>query len=111
MNVVPTVFEEIAVIWMVAGSIGIAHLPHSISGSVEVLFGVLSGSEVTVLDYAGVLFWSTVGNVGGGGVFVALLKHSHVVRGGEEPGGITPSEKSARERRVDDRERRVDDRR
>lgn len=76
---------EIAIIVLVTGAIGFAHLPHSIAGTVEVLLGVLSGSRLTVADYGGFLLWSTLGNVIGGVVFVALLKYSHVVRGGEEP--------------------------
>ena len=29
--------------------------------------------------------WTTLGNIGGGVFFVALLKFSHVIRGGHEP--------------------------
>lgn len=75
----------IVVIWAVAGAIGFAHLPHSIAGTVEVLFGVLGSAEITIVDYLNFLFWSTSGNVVGGVVFVALLKYSHVTRSGEKP--------------------------
>lgn len=75
----------IVVIWFVTGAIGFAHLPHSIAGSVEVLFGVLGSTDITVVDYLGFLLWSTLGNIVGGVVFVGLLKYSHVTRGGEEP--------------------------
>ena len=78
----------IVVIWAVAGAIGFAHLPHSIAGSVEVLYGVLGSADITFLDYLSFLLWSTLGNVVGGVVFVGLLKYSHVTRSEDQPEGI-----------------------
>ncbi len=46
--------------------IGILHLPHSIAGNVEVLFGLFISSEIPVLDYVTFLGLATVGNVVGG---------------------------------------------
>lgn len=69
-------------VWLIASSIGLAHLPHSIAGTVEVLAGVFAGPEVTGVDFLRFLVASTVGNAIGGSVFVALLKYSHVVRSG-----------------------------
>jgi len=77
---------RLAVVWLVASAIGLAHLPHSIAGSVEVLAGVFAGSAVDVADYAKFLVGSTVGNVVGGSVFVALLNYGHVVRSDPGPG-------------------------
>lgn len=74
--------SRLLVIWIVTASIGILHLPHSIAGNVEVLFGVFVSPAVSVLDYAVFLSLATVGNAIGGVVFVALLKYGHVVRGG-----------------------------
>ncbi|WP_254764938.1 formate/nitrite transporter family protein [Natrinema marinum] len=74
--------SRLVIIWLVTASIGMLHLPHSIAGNVEVLFGLVVSSDITVLDYAEFLLLSTVGNAIGGGVFVALLKYGHVVRGG-----------------------------
>ncbi|WP_436931115.1 formate/nitrite transporter family protein [Halosimplex halobium] len=74
--------SRLFIIWLVTASIGILHLPHSIAGNVEVLFGVFISSEITALDYVTFLGLATVGNVVGGGVFVSLLKYGHVVRGG-----------------------------
>jgi len=70
-------------VWIVASSIGIAHLPHSVAGTVEVLMALFSGAGVTPTDYLRFLVGSTVGNALGGAVFVALLKYGHVVRGGD----------------------------
>ncbi|WP_408957864.1 formate/nitrite transporter family protein [Natrinema sp. 74] len=74
--------SRLVIIWLVTASIGMLHLPHSIAGNVEVLFGLVVSTDVTVFDYAKFLLLSTVGNAIGGGVFVALLKYGHVVRGG-----------------------------
>lgn len=74
--------SRLLIIWLVTALIGLLHLPHSIAGNVEVLFGVFVSSEVSVLDYAWFLFLATVGNAIGGVVFVGVLKYSHVVRGG-----------------------------
>ena len=70
-------------VWIVAASIGIAHLPHSIAGTVEVLMALFSGAGVTPTDYLRFLVGSTIGNAVGGAFFVALLKYGHVVRGGD----------------------------
>lgn len=68
-------------VWIIAASIGIAHLPHSIAGTVEVLMALFSGAGVTPMDYLRFLLAATVGNAVGGAIFVALLKYGHVVRG------------------------------
>ncbi len=74
--------SRLLIIWLVTGSIGIFHLPHSIAGNVEVLFGVFVSPEVSVINYVIFLVLATVGNLIGGTIFVGLLKYSHVVRGG-----------------------------
>lgn len=68
-------------IWMVTATIGMLHLPHSIAGNVEVLFGLLTTSSVTVSDYIVFLTLSTLGNAVGGAFFVGLMKYGHVTRG------------------------------
>ncbi len=75
--------SRLIIIWIVTGVIGILHLPHSIAGNVEVLFGVFLSPLVSVIDYVSFLAVATMGNAVGGVVFVALLKYGHVVRGGE----------------------------
>lgn len=70
-------------VWLIATTIGLSHLPHSIAGNVEVLAGMLLSPSITSLDYARFLVLATVGNAVGGSTFVALLKYGHVVRGSE----------------------------
>jgi formate/nitrite transporter FocA (FNT family) len=75
--------SRILLVLIVTGTIGLLHLPHSIAGNVEVLFGLFISPEITIIDYVGFLVLATIGNVFGGGVFVALLKYGHVVRGAD----------------------------
>ncbi|WP_343749204.1 formate/nitrite transporter family protein [Halarchaeum salinum] len=72
-----------AVVWLVTAAIGLAHLPHSIAGTVEVLAGVLTSDAYPLVAYLRFLVVATTGNIVGGVVFVALLKYGHVVRGSE----------------------------
>lgn len=72
---------QIVVIALITTGISLAHLQHSVAGTVEVLAGVLSGDEVTWREFGRFLLWSTLGNALGGTVFVALLKFGHAGRG------------------------------
>ena len=74
---------RIIFVWLIAAAIGLAHLPHSIAGNVEVLAGMLVTPDIGLQDYLRFLLLATVGNVVGGVTFVALLKYGHVVRGPE----------------------------
>ena len=78
----------ILVVVIVTGAIAYAHLPHSIAGTMEVLLGVFSG-HVSLGAFGEFLLWSTLGNIVGGTVFVSILRHSHVQRGGYEPEEVT----------------------
>ncbi|WP_082146837.1 formate/nitrite transporter family protein [Halostagnicola sp. A56] len=73
--------SRVAIIWIVTATIGILHLPHSIAGNVEVLFGLFISPSITPLNYLAFLSLSTIGNAFGGAIFVAVLKYGHVVRG------------------------------
>ncbi|WP_246045647.1 formate/nitrite transporter family protein [Halorussus ruber] len=75
---------RLAVVWLVTTSIGLAHLPHSIAGNVEVLAGALVTPAISLVDYLSFLALATVGNAIGGSIFVALLKYGHVVRTGDD---------------------------
>ena len=71
---------RLAVVVIITGAIGFAHLPHSIAGNVEVLMAVFSPASITVPGYLRFLTLTTAGNAVGGAVFVALLKYGYVVR-------------------------------
>nr|WP_238709588.1 formate/nitrite transporter family protein [Natronorubrum halophilum] len=73
--------SRIFLIWIVTATIGILHLPHSIAGNVEVLFGLVVSPAISPLDYLTFLLLATLGNAFGGAIFVGALKYGHVVRG------------------------------
>ena len=68
----------IAVVWIVTVTIGLAKLHHCIAGTAEVAMAIaVPGGDVSVADLLHFLVWSTLGNVIGGSVFVALVKFGH----------------------------------
>ncbi len=67
---------------VVTAGIGFGPFHHSLLGTTEVLAALLLGQGVTVADYGHFLLWTTLGNVVGGVVFVALLNYGQAVRGG-----------------------------
>ncbi len=69
--------SQLVIIWLVTTVIGLGHLHHAVLGSVEVLAGVFSSSEITLADFGRFLLWTTLGNAIGGPVFVAILKYTH----------------------------------
>jgi len=74
---------RLLMVLIVTGTIGMLHLPHSIAGNVEALFGLFVSPAITVTDYLSFLALATVGNAVGGAIFVAALKYEHVVRGAD----------------------------
>lgn len=81
--------SQIVIVWLVTATIGIGHLHHSIVGSVEVLAGVFTSSEVSWGDFGHFLMWATVGNAIGGPVFLALLKHTHARADDHQPNTLS----------------------
>jgi formate/nitrite transporter FocA (FNT family) len=65
------------IVWLVTTGIGLAHLHHSIVGTVEVLAAVFAAQGVTLAEFGHFLLWATLGNAIGGLVFVALIKYGH----------------------------------
>ncbi|MBX0294918.1 formate/nitrite transporter family protein [Haloarcula nitratireducens] len=70
-------------VWLITAGIGFAPFHHCLLGSTEVLAALLLDQGVTAGEYAYFLGWTTLGNVVGGSVFVALLNYGQAVRGGE----------------------------
>jgi len=69
--------SRILLVFLITSVIGVGGLHHSIVGSVEVFTACLTSQVVSWSDYFNVQLWSTLGNIIGGVVFVALLKFSH----------------------------------
>ncbi|MFD1514812.1 formate/nitrite transporter family protein [Halomarina rubra] len=72
---------EVLVVWIVTAGIGFGPFHHALLGTTEVLGALLLGQGVTVLDFGHFLLWTTVGNVLGGTVFVALLNYGQIAFG------------------------------
>lgn len=77
--------SQVFFVWLVTTAIGLGGLHHSVVGTVEVLAGVFAGPRLGLDDYVHFIIWTTLGNALGGIFFVALIKFSHVVRGGHTP--------------------------
>lgn len=68
--------SQVVFVWLIATAIGLAGLHHSITGSAEVLAGVLAGPELSMSDFLHFLIWTTLGNASGGIIFAALVYYS-----------------------------------
>jgi formate/nitrite transporter FocA (FNT family) len=80
--------SQLFIILLVTGTIGFAHLHHSIAGSIEVLVAVFAGQGATWLDFIYFLFWTTLGNTVGAVLMVALVKYGHITQRGQAPDHI-----------------------
>lgn len=69
--------SRITMVILVTSLIGLGGLHHSIVGSIEVFAGVLT-KATTVSEYFRFQFWTTLGNIIGGVVFVSLIKFSTI---------------------------------
>ncbi|MEJ2005888.1 MAG: formate/nitrite transporter family protein [Cyclobacteriaceae bacterium] len=69
--------SRIVMVILVTFLIGMGGLHHSIVGSIEVFAGVLTGG-ISLGDYMHFQWWTTLGNIIGGVVFVSLIKFSTI---------------------------------
>ncbi len=75
--------SRIFLIILVTSTIGLAHLHHSIVGSVEVFSGFLLSPDISIFDYLSFEVISILGNAIGGVFFVAVVKYSQKEKEGE----------------------------
>jgi formate-nitrite transporter family protein len=69
---------------LVTAAIGFGPFHHAILGTTETVTALLLGQGVTLGALARFLVWTTIGNVIGGAVFVALLNYGHAALAGEQ---------------------------
>lgn len=74
---------RIVFVLLTTAAIGFGPFHHAILGTTEVLSAVVLGAGVTPGTFLVFLLFTTVGNVLGGTVFVALLNYGHVALAGE----------------------------
>jgi formate-nitrite transporter family protein len=78
--------SQVVFIWLITGVIAFAHLPHAISGGIELLVILFSRTGESLGNVARVLGWTTMGNAAGGVLFAILIRSSVLIRGTGEPG-------------------------
>lgn len=94
--------SQIVIVWLVATSIGLTHLPHAIVTSGEVLTQVFLG-QATGAEFVRFLAPTTIGNGIGGAIFVAALKYGHSSRGASRKGDHAGDAVSSAEHRLGSR--------
>jgi hypothetical protein len=67
--------------------IGFGPFHHALLGTTEVLAAVFIGQGITFGQFGRFLLWTTLGNVAGGTVFVALLNYGQAIKAGD-PGDV-----------------------
>ncbi len=80
--------SQIFIILLITTTIGLAHLHHSMAGSIEVLSGIFADQGITWYDYGHFLLWTTLGNVIGGVFFVGVIKYTHVIQSSPNPAKV-----------------------
>ncbi|MBL3655742.1 formate/nitrite transporter family protein [Fulvivirga sediminis] len=70
--------SRVIMVILVTALIGVGGLHHSIVGSIEVLAGVLVSDKLSMMDYLHFQFFTTIGNIIGGVVFVSIIKFSAI---------------------------------
>jgi formate-nitrite transporter family protein len=70
--------SRILFVVIVTTSIGFGPFHHCLLGTTEVLSAMFMGQGVTLGEFSHFLVWTTLGNVVGGTVFVALVNYGHV---------------------------------
>lgn len=77
--------SQVVVVWLIAATLGITHVHHSIVGSIEVLAAIFARQPVTAADLGHFLLWATLGNVIGGILFATIVTYGHVGSGEAPP--------------------------
>ncbi|MFC6834920.1 formate/nitrite transporter family protein [Halomarina ordinaria] len=71
----------VLVVFVVTAGIGFGPFHHSLLGTTEVLGAMFLGTGVTLAQFGHFLLWTTLGNIVGGFVFVALLNYGQIYYG------------------------------
>ncbi|HWA96847.1 MAG TPA: formate/nitrite transporter family protein [Pirellulales bacterium] len=70
--------SQLVLVWLVTSTIGLAHLHHAVAGSIELMMASFAGHGVGLSEIGRFHLCTTLGNIVGGAVFVALIKYGHV---------------------------------
>jgi formate-nitrite transporter family protein len=78
--------SQIVFIWLITGVIAFAHLPHAVSGGIELFVILFAPGTERIGNIGRVLGWTTLGNAVGGVLFAVLIRWSVLIRGTGHPG-------------------------
>lgn len=80
--------SQVIFVWVIGLTIGLGHLHHCITGTSEVVVGMVASTEVGTAELLRFLGGSTLGNAIGALLFATLIRYSVAtsVRGGSEQG-------------------------
>jgi formate/nitrite transporter FocA (FNT family) len=73
---------QFLIVWLLTMAIGFGPFHHCILGTTEVLSALFLGEPIAITSLLHFLGWTTVGNIIGGGVFVALLNYGQSAKAG-----------------------------
>lgn len=80
--------SQIFFIWMITGVIGLAHLHHAITATLDVMAAIFMGAAISADMVLHLVLWTTIGNAIGGVIFAVLIRYSLVLgKEGKERGG------------------------
>jgi formate-nitrite transporter family protein len=77
--------SQVLFAWLIGTTIGLGRLHHVITGSLEVLAGMLAGATIVPADFGYFLMWTTLGNIIGGVVFAVLIRFSVLMSSARHP--------------------------
>jgi formate-nitrite transporter family protein len=77
--------SQILFVWLIGTTIGLGRLHHAITGSLEVLAGMLAGASIIFADFGYFLMWTTFGNIIGGVIFAVLIRFSVLMSSARHP--------------------------
>jgi formate/nitrite transporter FocA (FNT family) len=69
--------SQIVIVWLITTAIGFAGLHHVVAGSIEIFAGMFAHQGVSLSEVVRVIIFTTLGNIVGGTVFVAVIKFGH----------------------------------
>jgi formate-nitrite transporter family protein len=77
--------SQVLFAWLIGTTIGLGRLHHVITGSLEVLAGMLAGATIVLADFGYFLMWTTLGNIIGGVIFAVLIRFSVLMSSARHP--------------------------
>ncbi|WP_425390548.1 formate/nitrite transporter family protein [Ekhidna sp.] len=70
--------SRIFIVILITFIIGLGNLHHSIVGSIEVFAGLISSPDISIGDYIHFQWYTTIGNIIGGVLFVSIIKYASI---------------------------------